>query len=54
MRRGLPAAFHLSEEDEVARVSLPNEVWNKGVAAANPIFQTRLRSVVRVRQEAQS
>jgi hypothetical protein len=36
MRRGLPAAFHLSEEDEVARVSPPNEVWNKGVAAANP------------------
>jgi hypothetical protein len=25
----------LSEEDEIARVSLPNEVWNKGAAAAN-------------------
>jgi hypothetical protein len=24
-----------AEEDEVARVSLPNEVWNKGAAAAN-------------------
>jgi hypothetical protein len=30
----LAGRFDLPEEDEIARVSLPNEVWNKGAAAA--------------------